>query len=131
MTTLRNFELTCPTCFNAFSSDAVRSTNALGGKATDIHERAAGTQPLPYSIHTCPNCGYTGGAHDFGDETELSPTIKDHVWGELAPKPPSVRCSPIWWASCGAAPATYGRRGSGSDERWRQAWCCSGAAFHR
>ena len=50
MTTLQQIELQCPVCENRFRSQAVVSTNSFGGKRTDFHERAAGTQPLPPSV---------------------------------------------------------------------------------
>ena len=53
MTTLQQIELQCPVCETRFRSQAVVSTNSFGGKRTDFHERAAGTQPLPYLVHTC------------------------------------------------------------------------------
>jgi hypothetical protein len=65
MTTLRQIELRCPVCDNEFRSQSVVSTNAFGGKRTDFHERAAGTQPLAYLIHMCSECGYSGGEADF------------------------------------------------------------------
>ena len=86
MTTLRQIELTCPICFNRFSSQAVLSTNSFGGKRTDFHERAAGAQPLPYFIHLCSRCGYAGSERDFGEEAEVRPALKEHVWEELAPR---------------------------------------------
>src|ERR671936_2437637 len=86
MTTLRPIELTCPICANRFSSQAVLSTNSFGGKRTDFHERAAGAQPLPYFIHLCSRCGYAGSERDFGEEAEVSPALKEHVWDELAPR---------------------------------------------
>src|SRR5215210_5068344 len=86
MTTLRPIELTCPICSNHFNSQAVVSTNSFGGKRTDFHERAAGTQPLPYFIHLCSRCGYAGSERDFGEEAEVSPVLKEHVWDELAPR---------------------------------------------
>ena len=89
MTTLRQIELTCPICSNRFNSQAVLSTNSFGGKRTDFHERAAGTQPLPYFIHMCARCGYAGSERDFGEEAEVSPLLKEHVWDELAPHVPS------------------------------------------
>lgn len=89
MTRLREIDLMCPICFNEFSSQAVLSTNSFGGRRTDFHERAVGPQPLPYLIHTCWKCGYTGGERDFGTEAEVSPMIKEHVWDELAPKVPN------------------------------------------
>jgi uncharacterized protein len=86
MTTLRQIELSCPICGNSFRSQAVVSTNAFGGKRTDFHERAAGTQPLAYLIHMCNCCGYSGMERDFTGEAEVSPLLKEHVWNELAPK---------------------------------------------
>ncbi len=86
MTTLKQIELSCPICCNRFTSQAVLSTNSFGGKRTDFHERAAGAQPLPYFIHICSRCGYAGSERDFGDEADVSPLLKEHIWDELAPK---------------------------------------------
>ena len=85
MTTLRQIELCCPICSNSFQSQAVVSTNAFGGKRTNFHERAAGTQPLPYLVHMCDECGYSGGERDFAQEVEVSPFLKEHVFSELTP----------------------------------------------
>ncbi len=85
MTTLQRIELECPVCGNRFSSQAVLSTNSFGGKRTDFHERAAGTQPLPYLVHMCDRCGYSGPERDFADEADASPSLKERVWSELAP----------------------------------------------
>ncbi len=84
MTTLNLIELTCPVCENAFSSQTVIATNAMGGKRTDFHERAAGMQPLPYFVHLCTHCGYAGVERDFGPEVDLADRIRDRVWTELA-----------------------------------------------
>jgi uncharacterized protein (DUF2225 family) len=86
MTTLKHIELTCPICHHCFDSQAVLSTNSFGGKRTDFHERAAGAQPLPYLIHLCSRCGYAGSERDFGEEADVSPMLKEHVWDELAPR---------------------------------------------
>ena len=85
MTTLQQIDLRCPICDTRFRSQAVVSTNSFGGKRTDFHERAAGTQPLPYLIHMCARCGYSGSERDFSEEAEVSPLLKEHVWNELAP----------------------------------------------
>ena len=85
MTTLHQVELTCPACGTAFHSQAVVTTNSFGGKRTDFHERAAGTQPLPYLIHTCSRCGYSGLERDFTEDADVSPVLKERVWNELAP----------------------------------------------
>ncbi len=86
MTTLRQIRLTCPVCGNRFGSQAVLSTNSFGGKRTDFHERAAGTQPLPYFIHVCSGCGYAGSERDFSDEADVTFTLKEHLLTELAPR---------------------------------------------
>lgn len=86
MTTLQQIELQCPVCETRFRSQAVVSTNSFGGKRTDFHERAAGTQPLPYLVHMCQHCGYTGAERDFTDEADVTPLVREHVWTELAPQ---------------------------------------------
>lgn len=86
MTTLQQIEMACPVCETRFRSQAVVSTNSFGGKRTDFHERAAGTQPLPYLVHMCSRCGYAGSEKDFTEEAEITPTLREHVWNELAPK---------------------------------------------
>lgn len=85
MTTLQQIELQCPICETRFRSQTVVSTNSFGGKRTDFHERAAGTQPLPFLIHTCNRCGFSGSERDFTEEVEVSPVLKERVWSELAP----------------------------------------------
>jgi uncharacterized protein len=85
MTTLQAIDLRCPVCDTQFCSQCVISTNSFGGKRTDFHERAAGTQPLPYLIHTCNRCGYSGSERDFTEEVEVSPLLKEYVWNQLAP----------------------------------------------
>src|SRR6476660_270088 len=89
MTTLQQIDLHCPICESNFRSQAVVSTNSFGGKRTDFHERAAGTQPLPYLVHTCSRCGYSGAARDFSDEAEVTPMLREHVWNELTPRLPT------------------------------------------
>ena len=126
MTVLRRIDLMCPICFNEFSSQAVLCTNAFGGRRTDFHECAVGAQPLPYLIHTCWTCGYTGDERDFGEEAEVTPTIKEHVWDELAPKVPdgpmtgSDKYEFAAWVAVwqGAEPRVI------ADLLLRAAWCC-------
>jgi len=86
MTTLQQIELQCPVCETRFRSQAVISTNSFGGKRTDFHERAAGTQPLPFLVHMCNRCGYTGAERDFTDEADVTALVREHVWTELAPQ---------------------------------------------
>ena len=85
MTRLQFIELHCPVCDARFRSQTVVSTNSLGGRRTDFHERAAGTQPLPYLVHMCGRCGYSGAGPDFAEEARVSARLKEQVWDELAP----------------------------------------------
>ena len=86
MTTLQQIELCCPVCATRFRSQAVVATNAFGGKRTDFHERAAGTQPLAYLVHMCNRCGYAGTEQEFTEDAEVSAALKSRVWSELAPE---------------------------------------------
>lgn len=125
MTTLRQIELSCPISGNSFQSQAVVTTNAFGGKRTDFHERAAGTQPLAFLVHMCGECGFSGVERDFNHDAEVSPLLKEHVLNELAP----------WVASDATGSAKYEAAAKvaewqGADERniadllLRAAWCC-------
>jgi len=129
MTRLRQIELQCPVCENRFHSQAVVSTNAFGGKRTDFHEHAAGTQPLPYFVHTCSRCGYTGADRDFTGEIEVTPLLREHVWSELAP----VVCGPAMASMSGSEKyeaAAKVAEWQGFEPRYvadlllRAAWCC-------
>ena len=125
MTTLRQIELRCPVCDNEFKSQSVVSTNAFGGKRTDFHERAAGTQPLAYLIHMCSECGYSGGEADFTAGADVSPVLKQHIFKELAPLRPSLVCGSEKYEA-----AAKVAQWQGTDPRHvadlllRAAWCC-------
>src|SRR4051812_30550325 len=105
MTTLQQIELVCPVCETRFRSQAVVSTNSFGGKRTDFHERAAGTQPLPFLVHMCSRCGYAGSEKDFTEEAEVSPLLREHVWNELAP---SLHQSQLWQQQAGGGNGNAG-----------------------
>lgn len=125
MTALRQIELCCPSCGNEFNSQAVVSTNAFGGKRTDFHERAAGMQPLPYQVHMCDRCGYSGTERDFTDQTDISPLVREHVWSELSP----YVGAPVSGSEKYEAAAKVAEW-QGADSRYvgdlwlRAAWCC-------
>jgi uncharacterized protein (DUF2225 family) len=125
MTTLRQIELRCPVCDNEFKSQSVVSTNAFGGKRTDFHERAAGTQPLAYLIHMCSECGYSGGEADFTSAADVSPVLKQQVFKELAPLRPALVCGSEKYEA-----AAKVAQWQGTDPRHvadlllRAAWCC-------
>jgi len=126
MTTLQPIELRCPICDTRFQSQQVLSTNSFGGKRTDFHERAAGTQPLPYLIHMCSRCGYSGAERDFTDEADVTPVLREHVWNELAPQVSSCASPGSEKYEAAAKVADW----QGLDVRHvadlllRAAWCC-------
>ncbi len=125
MTTLREIVLSCPVCGNSFQSQAVATTDAFGGKRTDFHELAAGTQPLAYLVHMCVECGYSGGEKDLDTEGEVSPLLKEHVLNELTP---CVSMSPLGSAKYEAAAKVADWQGMDArgiaDLQLRAAWCC-------
>lgn len=127
MTMLRHIELTCPVCMLRFSTQSVLSTNSFGGKRTDFHERAAGTQPLPYQVHLCTRCGYAGSERSFTEAEDIGPDIKGHVWDELAPR---ISASAVISGSEKYEHAAKCALYRGEDARHladlylRAAWCC-------
>ena len=125
MTTLRQIELSCPICGKCFQSQAVVTTNAFGGKRTDFHERAAGTQPLAYLIHMCDGCGFSGGERDFNHEADVSPLLKEHVLNELASCiPHSATGSEKYEAAAKVAEWQGMEERHIADLLLRAAWCC-------
>jgi uncharacterized protein (DUF2225 family) len=126
MTTLFRIELTCPVCVRTFGSQAVLTAGRSARRRTDFHEQTAGVQPLPYLVHTCPTCGYTGSHRDFGRAADVDPTIATYVWRELAPNLPS---GPITGSEkYELAAKLAASRGAGPDQigelLLRAAWCC-------
>jgi len=125
MTTLRQIELSCPICDNSFKSQAVVTTNAFGGKRTDFHERAAGTQPLAYLIHMCSECGYSGGERDFTRDAEVSPLLKEHVLNELGPVAPLAATGSGKYEAAAKVAEWQGLEERHiADLLLRAAWCC-------
>ena len=134
MTTLQQIDLCCPVCATRFRSQAVVATNAFGGKRTDFHERAAGTQPLAYLVHMCNRCGFAGAEREFTDETEVSALLKSRVWSELAPEfgclarqghaRPAVPGSAKYEAAAKVATWQAGDPRVIADCYLRAAWCC-------
>jgi len=126
MTTLQQIELHCPICESTFRSQAVVSTNSFGGKRTDFHERAAGTQPLPYLVHTCGRCGYSGAERDFSEEAEVTPMLREHVWNELTPRLPTEALSGSEKYELAAKIAEWQSMEPRhiADLLLRAAWCC-------
>ena len=125
MTTLRQIELRCPVCDNEFKSQSVVSTNAFGGKRTDFHERAAGTQPLAYLIHMCGECGYSGAESDFREAGDVSPVLKQQIFRELAQLRPSFICGSEKYEAAAKVAKWQGMDSRHiADLLLRAAWCC-------
>jgi len=56
-TTLKKQTITCPNCGTKYSDNSIQSTNTFGGMDSEFRIYATGLQPIPFFIHTCPNCG--------------------------------------------------------------------------
>ena len=126
MTTLTELRLRCPLCENEFTSQRVVSTNSFGGKRTDFHIRAAGTQPTRFLVHLCPRCGYSGKESAFADDVKLEPYVIEHVWNELAPR---LSAEPMTGSDCFEHAAKVAAwHGAGATELGElhlyAAWCC-------
>jgi uncharacterized protein (DUF2225 family) len=126
MTTLCTVELVCPVCDRAFESRTVLATDSLGGKRTDFHERANGAQPLPYFVHTCCRCGFTSLERDFAGDVEVTPTLRSHVWNELAPRVDKSLLTGSEKYEAAAKVAMWQGRDAEDvgDMLLRAAWCC-------
>jgi uncharacterized protein (DUF2225 family) len=126
MTTLAKVMLTCPVCTHEFESKKVVQTNGYGGKRTDFHERAAGHQPLPFKVHTCWKCGYTGPDEAFtGGRADLSPYEIEQLMEEMPKyRGRTLTGSEKWEAAARAAEIV------GEDDKVLAgqllcaAWCC-------
>ena len=124
MTILEPIRLTCPCCSAGVVSKQVVTTNALGGKRTDFHERAAGTQPLPYRVHMCATCGFTGTTEEY-TEADVGPMLREHVWDELAPKViEATTGSAKYEAAAKIAAWQSAEPRSVAELLLRAAWCC-------
>src|SRR5919202_545120 len=84
-TTFEQIELCCPVCETRFHSLTVVSVDTVLGRRTDFHEQSTDVSSLPHLVHVCGRCGYAGGEEAFGDDVEVEPTLRAHVWKELAP----------------------------------------------
>ncbi len=126
MTTLLRIDLACPVCLRTFRSHSVLPANASGRKRTDFQEEEAGLQSLPYLVHSCPTCGYSGDEGDFARETRVDPAIVAQVWDELTPKLSDAAMTGsekyefaakvAQWRQCGPLEI--------ADLLLRAAWCC-------
>ena len=127
MTSLQPIDLVCPVCDNHFLSQSVLATNSFGGKRTDFHERAAGAQPLPYLVHCCSACGYSGVAQSFAEGTEVSPQVRERVLTVLTPRLADQRLETACERYEAAAQVAEWRGEQTrriADLLLRAAWCC-------
>jgi uncharacterized protein (DUF2225 family) len=126
MTTLQDIELCCPLCGTDFRSQAVASTVAANVQSTDFRQRAPGAQSLPYLVHMCNHCGYTGVEEDFAEDVDVMPWVKDFVWNELAPKVGGrAFCGSEKYEAAARVAEWQGRSGAQVAELMlRAAWCC-------
>jgi uncharacterized protein (DUF2225 family) len=68
MTTFEVLTLTCPICDKENRTQTIASLGWTGMKRTDFRENPI---MLPYLIHTCGSCGFTGIKTDFEAESEF------------------------------------------------------------
>ena len=127
MTSLQPIDLICPVCDNRFRSHSVVSTNSFGGKRTDFHERAAGAQPLPYLVHTCTACGYSGVEKNFVEGADVSALVRSQVLTVLTPRVTQRQLdipSERFHAAAQVAEWERAHPRHIADLLLRAAWCC-------
>ena len=126
MTTLLNIQLTCPVCSRTFHSHTVLPTELPVRKRTDFHEEPVGMQPLPYLVHTCFTCGYSGDDREFGRDACVKRDVVAQVWDQLTPR---VTAGPVTGSEkyeLAAKVAAWQRDDplEVGDLLLRAAWCC-------
>ena len=127
MTSLQPIDLVCPVCDNHFRSQSVVSTNSFGGKRTDFHERAVGTQPLPYLVHTCSACGYSGVERSFVEGADVTTHVRSQVLTVLTPRIAHHQldsASERYHAAAQVAEWEGAHPRAVADLLLRAAWCC-------
>jgi len=82
VTTLIPIRLKCPRCGKVFLSSVLTSTGSIG-IYSDLCQRFIGLNPLPYLIHTCPYCTFTGYRDEFARDSfiENRPLLGDQEFG--------------------------------------------------
>ncbi len=133
MTSLQPIDLVCPVCDNHFRSQSVVSTNSFGGKRTDFHECAAGAQPLPFLVHTCSACGFSGVERSFVEGAEVSAHVRSQVLTVLTPRVADHQldsASDRYEAAARVAEWQGDHPRQIADLLLRAAWCCVDDADH-
>ena len=124
-TAFRRISVLCPVCEKVFRSQKVVSMSVCATR-TDLYQLAAGTPPLAHLIHTCPTCGYSGAEDDFGEDVDLSPTLKTRVRMEIAAMMPhgAASGSEKYEAAAKIVEWEDGDPRRVADLLLRAAWCC-------
>jgi uncharacterized protein (DUF2225 family) len=91
MTTLQQIQLRCPLCETRFQSHVVLAKGPVARKSTDFREHFAGTNTLPFQVHSCARCGYAGSLDAFGEEAAVDPLHRAQLLAELAPASPTPK----------------------------------------
>src|SRR5690349_9970476 len=87
MTTLHWIDLRCPVCESTFETMAASANNENGQYYIDPTVPATtAAAVLPFLVHVCRRCGYTGGVSDFADDVVVTEDVRASVWSELAPQ---------------------------------------------
>jgi uncharacterized protein (DUF2225 family) len=126
VTTIAPATIICPVCHQPFETLQLHSTNTFGPRTTDLYQFNGGLQALPYEIHSCPNCGFTGYDDEF-DADHVDESIANLVNERIKPlvkaEPPTAGRSFEYaaWISIWKGQRAF-------DTAWlllKAAWCCS------
>jgi uncharacterized protein (DUF2225 family) len=84
--TVITIELRCPNCTSDFTSQGVKPTGKKVRQHTDFCPESTDGQPLRYSVHMCPRCGFAGREDSFSGTESLGYEVQRHVWDDLTPR---------------------------------------------
>ncbi|MBN2736554.1 MAG: DUF2225 domain-containing protein [Spirochaetales bacterium] len=84
MNQFKTLPLTCPCCAKVFDSFQLRHPLKSDIQYTDFFQAFHGAQPLNYSIHTCPHCGFSGQEKEF-KQKDLNEDLKKKIKAKLMP----------------------------------------------
>ena len=93
----------------------------------DDERASAGAQPLPYLVHTCTACGYSGVERSFVEGAEVSTHVRSQVLTVLTPRVAQHQldtASERYHAAAQVAEWEGAPSRQIADMLLRAAWCC-------
>jgi len=126
MTTIIRVGVKCPSCKAKFEIDVLGSTNFFG-MTTELRRLTGGSSPWDYMVHTCQECGFTGGHDEFEGKVnkavaaKIAEQIKPHIRDEYL-------STDTRWEFAAMIAEWRGQEPTSVAEMYRNAaWCSNGS----